>query len=689
MKPRLARCILLALGAPALASATDPGTLDTVQVTAFKEAVLVREGAESVSIVTGKALRDRGATDLRTALSLVSGVDVAPGGDGGPAASVPAMRGLREFDAFLLLIDGVPGGGAFTPALSTMSLVNVERIEVLKGAAPVSYGATSFVGVIHVIHYAAGEGPREVEVGVGSHGSARFALSLPMTTDGPWKQSLLFDGERQGTGADRTAWRRGHAFYRGAGDLFGGRFTLDVELTKVGQDPASPRVREGRFLTTRVPIDANHNPGDATIDETRSQLSTSYVRETGLGEWDTRLAFAHTDGTIIRGFLRGGFATNGTTTNADGYAQERDTDELYFDSHVTTAINDKARLIWGTDYMRGTGRQHSRRFEYAVRGDGANAPVSGSRPTLQRTFLGDTRNFHGLYADLQLTPTERWRVEAGLRYNYVDETRRTRIDNGPIREDSRSEGRWSGALGSSIRIWGGDTDYVTAYGSVRRTFKPAVVDFGPGAERDILKPETANSYELGLRGALFDGRLEWDLSAFRMDFENLVVTQSINGSPGLTNAGAQRFDGAEIEADWRIADDLTLTGTYAWHDARFGDYLQLFGSTPTQLEGKVPEMSPGHLASLVLQYAPANGFVAYAVQSYADARWLNKRNTASVPAYRTVDAGIGYRSDRWELRLDGTNLSDRRDAVAESELGDAQYYLLPGRATRLTYRRRF
>jgi outer membrane receptor protein involved in Fe transport len=689
MKTLLARSILLALCAPALAFAAEPEDLDTVQIVTTKLPLALRDGVVAASVVTGDDLRARGATDLRSALALVSGVDVAPGGDGGPASSVPAMQGLREFDAFLLLIDGVPAGGAFTPALSTMSLLNVDRIEIVKGAAPVSYGATSFVGVIHVIHRAAGEGPREVMVGASSESGYRFGLSLPITTDGAWKQSLTLDAERQSTGADRTSWRRGHAFYRGAGEVAGGDLTLDIEFTQVGQDPNSPRVREGRFLTTRVPIDANHNPGDATIDETRSQISAGYTRETGLGRWDSRLALAHTDGTIIRGFLREGFATNGTTINADGYHQERSTDEVYFDTHLTTALNDTSRLIWGLDYMGGHGRQHSDLFEYAVRGDGRNAPYGRSRPVDEFTFLGDERDFLGLYADLLLQPTDRWSVEAGLRFNHVSETRRTRENHAPAVKDSRSEGRWSGALGTSYRIWDDGSDYLTAFASYRRTFKPAVVDFGPEAEPDILKPETATTYEIGVRGGLFDGRVDWELSAFRTDFRNVVVTQDVGGFPGLVNAGAVRFEGAEFEADWRIVDDLLLTGTYAWHDARFGDYVQLFGSTPTQLRGKVMEMSPGHLASIGLQYTPDRGINAYFTQSYADSRYLNKRNTAPVPAYRTVDAGIAWRAEHWELRLDGTNLTDRRDAVAESELGDAQYYLLPGRSTWLTWRRTF
>jgi outer membrane cobalamin receptor len=84
-------------------------------------------------------------TDLRSALALATGVDIAPGADQGPAASVPEFWGLKEFDAFLLVVDGVPWGGTFNPALETLSLVDVERIEILRGAAPVMYGTTSFV----------------------------------------------------------------------------------------------------------------------------------------------------------------------------------------------------------------------------------------------------------------------------------------------------------------------------------------------------------------------------------------------------------------------------------------------------------------------------------------------------------------------------------------------------------------
>ncbi|HEV8694110.1 MAG TPA: TonB-dependent receptor [Lysobacter sp.] len=688
----IALSLLSLLAAPAMAQEREAVDLESVEITSAKIPLNLRDSTVTTTIVDGDELRARGATDLRSALSLVAGVDISTGGDGGPASSVPALWGLREFDAFLLVVDGVPVGGAFTPALASLNLNNVERIEVLKGAAPVSYGATSFVGVIHVLHRAAGEGTAQIEVGVGSRSSSRASIVLPLShADERWQQSLFLDGENTNLAAARAGWARWHALYRGATKIGEGDFTFDLDSTLLRQQPASPQPREGRTLSDRVPLDANHNPRDAHIDENRTQAAFGYVLPTGLGEWSTRLSIARTDGDIVRGFLREDFATDGVTINADGYQQDRDTTELYLDSHVATKLNDRAMLVWGLDHMYGKGKQHSNNFEYAVRGDGGGAPSWRERAIDEQTELEDERNFTGLYAALDFEITERWRVDAGLRYNHTQEEREGAeiAAAAPEEEEGkveRSDNRLSGSLGTSYRFWDNGADYLTAYANYRDTFKPAVIDFGPEAEADLLDPEQARSGEIGVRGRNFDGHLSWDIAAFRMDFENLVVAQNVNGSPGLTNAGNERFKGAEIEANWKVVDDFSVTGTWAYHDARFDDYVQLFGSTPTQLDGKLLELSPQHVGSLGLQYMPMDGFRAYAIASYVGARYLNKRNTALADGYTSFDAGIGYRHQQWELRLDGTNLDDRRDPSAESELGDAQYYRMPARAVWASFR---
>ena len=87
-------------------------------------------------------------------------------------------------------------------------------------------------------------------------------------------------------------------------------------------------------------------------------------------------------------------------------------------------------------------------------------------------------------------------------------------------------------------------------------------------------------------------------------------------------------------------------------------------------------MSPHNLAALALSWSAQQGIFASGELSYVGSRYLNKRNTALADHYATLLALVGYRHGRYEVRVSGRNLTDRRDAVAESELGDAQYYRL-------------
>jgi len=227
------------------------------------------------------------------------------------------------------------------------------------------------------------------------------------------------------------------------------------------------------------------------------------------------------------------------------------------------------------------------------------------------------------------------------------------------------------------------------FADYRNTYKPAAIDFGPEAEAEILRPETADSYEAGFKGQWLNGRANVEFSLFDMRFDNLVVTQSIDGRPGLTNAGEEHFKGAEIEVQYQLAGDLRLAASYAWHKARFGDYVQLFGDTPTQLKGNYLEMSPRHLGGMGIIYQPPRGTYGSLVWNHVGSRYLNKRNTASAEAYDTLDASLGLRLDHWVFCLSGRNLTDERPPVSESELGESQYYRLPARSYEFSVSRLF
>lgn len=669
------------------AAVEPPSVSETIQVVATRIPEAVEPVPASITVVSGDELRARGADDLPSALALVAGLSIAPGGDGGPASSVPEIWGLREFDAFLLMVDGVPWGGAFNPALATLDLNNIERIEILRGPAPVMYGATSFVGVIHVVHFAAGEGARSATAYGGNRSSGGASVYLPLASAGNYHQSLAANYDTKGSSADRAGFDRAHLLYRGALAAAGGNFRFDFDATFLQQEPASPHPRAGRVLSQDVPLDANHNPRDAKLDENRFHFVGGYDRALAGGAWTTTLAITDTERDITRGFLLD--TDDAIDPNAAGFSQDQSQTDVYFDSHLAKRFSPQVNLIAGVDYLFGKGESEGENFDYHVNVDGSSPQASGEVPVQEETGVEDERGFGGVYAQMEWTPISRLRIDIGGRFNFTDEKREGEVEgeDGEVEDSaSRSVSRGSGTIGASFRLLDGasDSEGLWVFADYRDAFKPAAIDFGPEAESvDILKPETATSFEGGFKGRMLEGRFEWQVSAFQMDFENLVTSVIRDGHPLLINSGEERFKGYELEGSFRLTEAFRLQASYAHHDSKFVDFVQLFDGVPTQLAGKRLEMAPQELAALGLSYFPENGFSAWATWNFVGDRYLTKRNTVLAPSFDTYSAGLGYRFDAWNIALIGENLSDERDPVAESEFGDAQYYRQPAESYEL------
>ena len=697
MPTHVVSCVVTLLLAPGIAAAQSPPPVvpqvkEQVEVVATRLPEAPHDVPAAIEVIAGDTLRAAGARTLPQALALASGVDVVPGGDNGPASSVPEFRGLREFDAFLLVVDDVPWGGAFNPALTTLDLRDIERIEILRGPAPVTYGATSFVGVIHVVHKPGTETRRYAEARVGSFGSGGGAADLPIPAFGDWHSRLSIDAERQGYSDDRTSYSRGHALWRSARSAADRRMWFTADLNWLGQHPSSPHPRQGPALSALVPLDANHNPDGAFFDDTRISFAYGFDRPlAGNTRWGTTVSFSHSGQDIFRGFL---VDVSNAPDNARGLREKIDTTDLYADTHVTWPSKHDVRFVAGTDFLHGLGDATGATFSYST-------PLAGSAPAVPEPTdlnlkIEDRREFFGAYSLVEWKPVPRLTLSGGLRLNVTFEERGGEEEaQKPAGEKDAGQTnvKPSGSAGAMFTLWANGANHLRAYSSFRSTFKPAAFDFGlgeaEGEEEGLLQPETARNYEAGVKGRAFDGRLDVEADLFRMDFKNLVTSTVINGLPALLNAGTTRFKGIELASDLRVAGNLTARATYSFHRSTFVDFVQAFDGVPTQLAGKRLEMAPEHLFGTGFVYAPATGPVGHVSAKYIGSRYLNKRNTALAEAYTMIDAGAGYRFDRWDIRVDGRNLGDRRDPVAESELGDAQYYRMTARRVEATVGVRF
>ena len=650
------------------AQAKPAATLPPVQVVATRVPEATHDVPASIEVITGADLRTRGVSTLRDALSLAAGIAVAPGGDAGPASAVPEMWGLREFDAFLLVVDDVPWGGALNPAVASLSLRDVDHIEILRGAAPVTYGATSFVGVIHVVHKAAAVSARYVEAHGGSFGSGGAAADFALSSAGAWKARATVDFEKAGFQDDRTAFNRSHALFRTAKVETNARTWFSADVNILQQDPATPHVREGTSLSTATPLDANYNPANAYVNENRVQGAAGFERSVLHGAtWGTMASFAFSQQNSFRGFLTD--VANGED-NASGFKEKIGIHDFYADTHLIFPTMSNVKYMVGADLLMAGGEATGATFNYTVPLSGATAIVVTEPTTLDKD-AGNDRLFMGAYASAEWRPITRFAITGGLRMNLTRESRGE--------GDVVSHARPSGSVGIIYGLWEKDVDHVRVFANYRNTFKPAAFDFSLAENEGVLDPETSGSYEGGLKFRMAQGRVDVEASAFRMDFSNLVTATVVGGLPALINSGRTRFQGVEVATDLRLPNAVSARASYSFHDGTFVNFVQDFGGTPTQLAGKRFEMSARALASAGLALSPAHGVIGHASLNYSGNRYLNKRNTALAAPFTTFDAGLGYRVGETELRVDGHNLGNRRDPVSESEFGDAQYYRMTAR----------
>jgi outer membrane receptor protein involved in Fe transport len=338
------------------------------------------------------------------------------------------------------------------------------------------------------------------------------------------------------------------------------------------------------------------------------------------------------------------------------------------------------RLIAGGDLLFGNGEGRGATFLYTVPLDGS-ATAAVAEPTSLDLDTESRRTFVGGYLLAELTPAPRLRILSGIRLNATVERRGE--------GESTTHARPSGSIGATFTLWEQGVDHANVFGNYRSTFKPAAFDFSLVENEGVLDPETSQNVEGGIKARALAGRLDVEASAFRMDFTNLVTPTVVNGLPALINAGETRFQGVELAAAARAPHALSGRFTYSFHDAKFIDFVQAFDGVPTQLGGRRFEMSARHLVSAGLVVAPETGAFGDIVIKYSGDRYLNKRNTALAQPFRTVDIGGGYRFGQYEIRGDGRNLADKRDPIAESELGDAQYYRLFPRMFRVSLGVRF
>ncbi len=197
-----------------------------------------------------------------------------------------------------------------------------------------------------------------------------------------------------------------------------------------------------------------------------------------------------------------------------------------------------------------------------------------------------------------------------------------------------------------------------------------------GVQLEIL-PEKIKSWELGVKGTFLDNRAQITADVYHAQWINQVISSqiAITNIPGIlptslftlsTNGGQTNFSGVEVEGTFRVTEELTVNGSFAYNPSTIKKYicticrLQVTGSN--DVTGKHLPAVAATTGSLGAQYTRAltddiDGYLRVD-WNYQGKIWEDETNLAWIPASSKTAVRVGV--TRGNLTAEGyvTNLFD-------------------------------
>ena len=659
--------IALAVTAPALAQEVKvaPGPVDSqesyspaeIVVTAQKRSERLQDVPVAVSVVSGSMLEAQGGLNLENAQYLVPSMNFSKSG-----TTLNQSLFLRGVGTSTFSIAGEPSistivdGVVYSRAAEAFSdLIDIERMEVLRGPQGTLFGKNASAGVVNIItrrpgDEIAGSAEGGYYFGNGSEYRLRGAIDLPLSDIIRSRLTgfvSIYDGNLRNEAFDnRRVNGYEHWGVRGiieADPTDALKLTFIADYRKSNDDCCAELIGTSPNNLARLVV-----PEPMGFDTRR--INQNLITHTDEESW----------GLSLQGDLFLGEHTITSITAYRNYSNNEVRDGDWLDQpyvgliqlhdlgpQTGTTFSQEFRLtspsgqlfeyVLGAFYSRA---QSDRTFQRDV--ITCSLPAGSPTPTtlVPCSNPGLTiRNFSGvadfgsvfrnaaLFGQATLNFTDRLRIIAGIRYTFDDlnvnhkrvtavagpgiranfdqgvydeyvrlvglgtspisaDAQAVKFSNGVPYKTGTSTENLSGKVGAQFDV----TPQSTAYLTYARGYKgPAYNVFYnlSGIGTNLIEAETADSFELGLKNTLFNGRVTLNLAAFYARYYNyqannpeevagVVVTR-------FTNAGTISTRGVEIDALFQPTRDLSFSGGLAYTDAQVDKFNVPVGSNPADV----------------------------------------------------------------------------------------------------------
>lgn len=647
----LAIAIISALGAYLPCSVLADGELEEVVVTAQKREQNLQDVPVAVSAFSGQVLRDAGVTNMAELTNIAPSLTVTSAQTS--TTTVFGIRGIftsaQNFgleSSVGLYVDGV-----YRARQGSMinNLVDVADVEVLRGPQGTLFGRNTPAGAITVNSVAPDfDGSGFIDAGAGDYNlwEVSGAKSFTVIDDVLAVRITGFNADRDGyvdvVGQDiqekdaindKNRWgARFQALYTPNDDLtlrfIGDHSEVDEVCCAVGN-------WENNFFTPNPPPNGKVGTDTAVQD----QLGGTVISGRDFYDYKVSSSFKPKSQNTDEGVsLQADWQTDlFLVTSISAYREYDSYDKIdadFYDIDALVRTNDADQNQFTQElrisddngplsYVAGL------YYYYQELDSDTDTIVGADTVALATAFLGlppgslpqsffppgssalnvahQEQYSYAAFGQADYRVTEQFIVTAGLRWTSENKDMQNTFTESPdpappgfsqfpplAPRDNVDENFDESKVTGTLKLSWFYNDLTMFYASYGTGYKSGGVNtdrIDPSLDT-VFEPETAESYELGMKSEFPDQALRLNLALHKTDTDDLQTISFQGTGFALDNAGTAETYGAEVDLLWLPTDNTTITVAYAYNHAEYADFQN--GPCWTGTPWQTGEPDPGN-----------------------------------------------------------------------------------------------
>lgn len=603
--------------------------LEEVIVTAQKRSQSLQDVPVAVTAIGGEKMQAMGIRRMDDLTAYTPGVTVTEGAAGAQLFIRGVGSGLNKGfeESVATYIDGVYYGRGRS---SRNGMVDMERVEILKGPQGILFGKNTIAGVMNLTTRNPGtEWEGYAQLGYEfetEEQSYEAAWGGPITDTFGARLAVRY--------ADMEGWMKNTWTGQNIGEeddqvirlstVWQPLDTLEV-ITKLQYS----KLRQNEKTAVLAKCSPAMQGLVAGVDDCRFDDKTTVTAYDPDGGYGKEMIEASSAAITVNWDV-----ADHTLTSVTGFTKHRDI--MYIDSDYThldilaadrdeyyEAFSQEIRLASDTgnalEYLVGAFFEASE-LDFDGRINFTNAPLGGAAALSAVNDNSQETESIALFGQATWHITEQFSLTAGGRYaedekdavmNRYCAFYKTFTPSGLqagcfgqtfSREVSRTDRDFSPTV---IAEWRPTADHMF-YAKYSEGYKSGGFDLqsgSPSLDAILFAPEEVRSFEIGSKSTLLDGAMTLNMAVFRNEYEDLQVS-TFDGTANFTvgNAAEAISQGIDADLNWALSDTLTTSLSLSYLDAYYDSYPEAQCTTAQQIA--TPVGCVQDLSGDSLQYAP-------------------------------------------------------------------------------------